>query len=178
MNNNERIAPEALARFWPYYTDAHERSVGFIEINNLKTRLSVGSKIGQGLILEDVLATEIISEQISAVDSRIRQLRSGKLSKRRVLGAYTRHAIRLLVERVSSLSLAFGYMVEETKLHRETYCRTPAQLESAEIVANAVDELILIANEKGVSILDSGRFKEGDLKDWQGRYREKLYAVS
>ncbi len=178
MNSREIISPRALESVFPIISDARMNAREFIVFNGLREKLSIGSKIGQGLMFEDILATEVIGRQISAVDSRIRRLRSGGLSKRRVLGAYTRHAIRLLEQRASSLSWAFGYMVEETSFHRETYCRTSAQLESAVIVGQAVDELILIADEKGVPIADRARFKNGDLDDWKEKYREKLYAVS
>lgn len=178
MTSKEMVSPKVLENFFPVISYARTNAHNFIVSNGLKEKLSIGSKIGEGLILEDALATEIISEQISVVDSRIRRLKSGSLSRRRVLGAYTRHVIGLLEERAISLSWAFGYMIEETRFHRETYCRTPAQLESAGIVTQAVDELILIAGERGVPISDSGRFKDKDLSTWEARYREKLYTVT
>lgn len=176
--NNERVSPEALKAFWPDRIRAHERAQNFIKVNGLKDRLRIGSKIGEGLLLEDSLAIESVSEQVGPIESKIRKRRLGGLSRRRVLGAYARFRIKQLEVRKTILSLAFDYLIEERKSHRDQNCRTPQQLESAGIVMRAVDDLIVITQESGGSISAGTRLKEEDLSSWQDEYRDMLYAVN
>ncbi len=178
MNPNERVSPEALRNLLPVVGDARVDAQQFINANGLKDRLSIGSKIGEGLMLEDTLAIEMVSGQIGALESKIRGRRLNSLSRRRILGAYARLRISQLEDRKADLFLAFDYLVEERKLHREQNCRTPQQLKSAGIIMMAADELILIADEKGVPIAEHGRFKDEDLSKWQDKYKEQLYAVT
>ncbi len=178
--SSERFIPEGHTVLLPEQSEefrVHANARKFIAANRLKDRLSIGSKIPEGFMLEDSLAIEVASEQVSAVGSMIRKRRSGSLSKRRVLGAYTRFRIRQLEKRRTVLSEAFDYLREERKSHRDETCKTPQQLQSADIIMEAIDDLIVRAQQAGVTISSARKLRDEDLEDWQNKYRERLYAV-
>lgn len=185
MSSNERVAPERLLAYWPDRDEAHARARIFSDANNLGDRLGI---IGPRLpgaqqrslmtILEDSLAIKVSSERIAALNSQIDSIKSGRSSKRRVFGAYSRYRIKKLEKRKIKLFDAADYLFHEIKEDRDRDFKTERELKSMGVIVEAVDDLVKRAKEKGIEIRSGAKLSEDDIVPWEEEHFDRLYAVT